>query len=174
MGRAIDASGVDPIKSRLVRPILRIDLPFLDGVSLHEFGKITTEEFASYNAFRDHLRATLLDLDDAVDDVHSDLELVKIGLKITDEVRSVKAELGKVGRTRAVAATGAALGSVTAVLAAVYGPALKEAIEIVGTSGGVWGILQAAAENNTRSLRENKWYYVWALSQESNKHVYRF
>ncbi|WP_344012518.1 hypothetical protein, partial [Streptomyces thermospinosisporus] len=36
-GRVVDASGAEPIKGRLVRPVCRMDLPFLDGVGLADF-----------------------------------------------------------------------------------------------------------------------------------------
>lgn len=74
-------------------------------------------------------------------------------------------------RKRAVAVTGAGIGSVSAVLVAVYGPVFQEALAAVGASGGLWGVLHAATDNGVRDLRENKWYYVWALAQKSNTHV---
>jgi hypothetical protein len=52
-GRAVDASGAEPLKSQVVRPILSIELPFIDGVSLRDFSKITIEEFGGHCAFRD-------------------------------------------------------------------------------------------------------------------------
>jgi hypothetical protein len=64
------------------------------------------------------------------------------------------------------------IGSVGAILVAVYGPALEAAIAAIGVGGvGVWGIIRAATENSTRPLREDKWYYVWALAKKSNTHV---
>jgi hypothetical protein len=167
-GRAVEVSGAQPLKSQLVRPIMRIDLPFIGGVGLRDFGQITVEEFGSYAAFRDFLRLSFLELDDALNDVQSDRALARIGLQIADETRAIKAEMGRVRRKRAVSLSGAALGSVGAVLVAVYGPALQAAIAALGAGGGVWGILHAATENSTRTLRENKWYYVWALGRESD------
>jgi hypothetical protein len=74
-------------------------------------------------------------------------------------------------RKRAVGVTGAVIGSVGAILVAVYGPALTAAVAAIGASGGVWGIIHAATESSTRALREDKWYYVWALAKESKIHV---
>ncbi|MFD2469008.1 hypothetical protein [Amycolatopsis silviterrae] len=166
-GRAIDASGAEPIKSQFVRPVLQTELPFLAGVDLRDFSKITIEEFGSYSAFRDFLRRSLLELDDSLNDTQSEREMLKLGLRINDEVRAARAEMTKVRRKRAVAASGAALGSVAAILVAVYGPALQAAITALGVSGGVWGVINAAADNNARALREDKWYYVWALAHNS-------
>ncbi|MGP3948516.1 hypothetical protein [Streptomyces sp. 7N604] len=170
-GRAIDASGAEPIKGSLVRPILQLDLPFVECVSLRDFSKITIEEFDSYSAFRDFLRQSFLELDESLDDVQSDRELVKLGLQIKDEVRSIRAAMEKTRRTRAMAASGATIGSVGAILVAVYGPALASAVAAVGASGGVWGIIHATMENSIRPLRENKWYYVWALARKTNSRI---
>jgi hypothetical protein len=170
-GRAVDASGANPIKSQLVRPILRIDLPFLEGVGLRDFGKITTGEFSAYSAFRDFLRSKFLEMDMAMNDIQSDRELLKLGLQIKDHVRSARAQMEAARRKRAVSVTGAAIGSVGAVLVAVYGPALAAAIAAVGASGGVWGIISATADNSIRALREDKWYYVWALAKKSKAPV---
>ncbi|WP_203788265.1 hypothetical protein [Paractinoplanes rishiriensis] len=166
-GRAVDASGADPLKSKLVRPVLQTELPFLQGVSLRDFSRITVEEFNSFTAFRDFLRLTLLNLDDALDDVHSDREMLKIGLKINDEVRLMRAEMLKAHRKRALSAGGAVLGTVGTVLLAVYGPALATAITALGASGGIWGFINAMSDGSTRVVRENKWYYVWALADKT-------
>lgn len=170
-GRAVDGSGAEPIKSQLVRPVLRMELPFIEGVSLREFSKITIEEFAAYSAFRDSLRQSLLDMDESLNAVQSDRELLRLSLQIKDQIRSVRSEMETVRRKRAVGVTGAVIGSVGAILVAVYGPALEAAIAALGATGGVWGIIHAATENSTRALREDKWYYVWALAKESNTHV---
>lgn len=73
----MDASGASPLKSSLVRPVLTVGLPFVDGVDLRDFSEITTQEFASYTAFRDFLPLTFLELDTALNDVQSERELVK-------------------------------------------------------------------------------------------------
>jgi len=106
-----------------------------------------------------------------MNDIQSDRELLKLGLQIKDYVRSARAQMEAARRKRAVSVTGAAIGSVAAILVAVYGPALATAIAAVGASGGVWGIISAAADNNIRTLREDKWYYVWALAKESEAPV---
>ncbi|GAB3932519.1 hypothetical protein GCM10029976_038590 [Kribbella albertanoniae] len=165
-GRAVDASGAEPIKSRLIRPVLQTELPFLTGVGLRDFSKITVNEFAAYSAFRDFLRISLLELDESLNATQSERELVRLGLAINDQVRAARAEMMRVRRKRAVAASGATIGSVAAILVAVYGPALEAAIAALGVSGGVWGVINAATEYSPRALRENKWYYVWALAEK--------
>ncbi|WP_162788437.1 hypothetical protein [Amycolatopsis albispora] len=170
-GRAIAATTEEPVKSRLVRPILAIDLPFVDGIELREFSKITVEEFSAYSAFRDFMRQRFLDMDEAVDDVRSETELAKLGLQIKDEVRAIRSEMDKVKRKKSLAMSGAAVGTVGAVLVAVYGPALQAAVATLGATGGLWGIIHAKAENTTRDLRDSKWYYVWALMKKNPNHI---
>jgi hypothetical protein len=99
--------------------------------------------------------------------VQSQRELVKLGLHIKDQVRAVRADMHSARRKGAVAASGALIGSVGATLVAVYGPALQAAIAVIGAGGGLWGVLHAAAENSTRALREDKWYFVWVLTKNS-------
>lgn len=114
--RAIEVSGAEPIKSQLVRPILSMDLPFIDGASLRDFSQITVSEFASYSGFRDYLRKAFLDLDDSMNAVQSERELVKIGLEIKQQVKAARSDMERACRKRAVTVTGAALGSVSAIL----------------------------------------------------------
>jgi hypothetical protein len=168
-GRAVDASGAEPIKSKLVRPILKMDLPFIDGVNLSNFSRITIDEFDSYSRFRNFLRHSFLDLDDALNATQSEQALTKIGLDIADQVRSVHATMNKIRRKRTVAVTGAAIGATGAILVAVYGPALQEAIATIGATGGLWGMIHAIADNSPSQLRDDKWYYAWVLSQQANR-----
>jgi hypothetical protein len=166
--RAVDASDVEPIKSQLVRPVLRAELPFIEGVGLREFGKITVGEFNSFSAFRDFLRVSFLEMDESLNAVQSERELVKLGLHIKDHVRAAHAEMRKARRKRAIAVTGAVVGSVCAVLVAVYGPALAAAVTAFGAgAGSVWGVVHAFADNSLRTLREDKWHYVWVLDRNS-------
>lgn len=169
-GRAVGESDTEPLKSRLVREILRIDLPFLQTIRLRDFSRITVEEFESYAGFRDFLRQSLIETDSAINAVQSELEIAKIGAQIADGVRSIKTQMEAAQRKRAIAVTGATLGTVTASLAAIYGPALEEVLKILGTAAGagsIWGIIQAAAENDPKSLRQDKWHYVWILERSS-------
>jgi hypothetical protein len=48
---------------------------------------------------------------------------------------------------------------------------MQAAIAAAGASGGLWGIIHAATENSIRTLRSNKWYYVWVLAKKHNPHV---
>jgi hypothetical protein len=167
--QVIDSSGATPIKSQVVRPVMRIDLPFIEGVSLRDFSNITVQEFDSYAGFRGWLRQQFLGLDAALDAVQSEHELVRIGEEIADSARSIHAEMERLKRTRAVGVTGAGIATVGAVLVAVYGPVLQAVIATLGLSGGAWKIIQEIHQNSTKPIREEKWYYVWVLDKESRK-----
>ncbi|MFI6317758.1 hypothetical protein ACIBG8_09590 [Nonomuraea sp. NPDC050556] len=163
--RAVEASGQVPVKSRIVRPILEIKLPFIEGVGLRDFSKITVDEFGSYDRFRNYLRTKFLELDQAHDAVQSELALTRIGEEIRAQIHECQAEMAKIHRTRSVAATGAFLGAAAATLTAVYGPALAAALGVVGATGGLWGVVQAVSQNSVRTIRDGKWYYIWTVDQ---------
>ncbi|MFG2640866.1 hypothetical protein ACGFYP_07845 [Streptomyces sp. NPDC048370] len=172
-GRRVVAQSHTPaVLSQLVIPVIEeLELPFIDGVSLEEFSRITVGEFDSYRAHRGWLRMELAGLDSALDAEGQQKELLKIGLRMQDGVRGMQAQMNQVRRKRAVAVTGAVVGTVTASLVAVYGPALQSALTAVvgGAAGGLWGAFQAGADNSPRTLRENAWYYVWTLSRAADR-----
>lgn len=166
-GRIVDGFGAEPIKSKLVRPIMHIDLPFINGVGLAEFSRILTGEFDHYRRFRHAMRDRLLAIEDALDNTQSERALVRIAGEIENHILSMQGEMKRIRRKRALQATGAGLGSVAAILVAVYGPAFREAVEVVGATGGLWGFISALADNGSQQLRENEWYLAWVLSQHA-------
>ncbi|MGK5628197.1 hypothetical protein [Streptomyces sp. URMC 123] len=168
-GRRVVAQGDTPsLKSQVVRPVVEdVDLPFLDGVPTDVFSAVTVEEFHAYRAFRSWLRQEMLNLDTALNAMESERELMKISLRIQDGMLGMRSRMGQVRRKRAVAATGAVIGTVSATLVAVHGPAMQAALTALlgGATGGLWGALQAGSENSPRTLRDDAWYYVWQLSR---------
>ncbi|MFC8350022.1 hypothetical protein [Streptomyces sp. NPDC057280] len=170
-GRAIATSHAHPDKNRFVRPVLEVDLPFIANVSLRDFSKITIDEFDSYRRFRVFLRRKLLTLDDAVNAEQSDFALLEAGQEIEYEVLKIKDQMDAARHSRAFAATGASLGTVCAVLVAVWAPALEQYLTVLGASGGIWGAISSiAADSKTRELKQNDWHYVWALQNSSRHH----
>lgn len=169
-GRIVGEYADSPVYSEIVRPILHIDLPFLEGVDLRDFSEITVHEFASYAQFRLFMRDAFVGLDDALHADQAEREMIKIGQQIQSEIWRIQGQMIAARRKRAVAVTGATVGTVGATLVAVYGPAFQEAVTVLGVAGagGVWGIIQAAADSSLRALRDDKWYYVWALAKKSN------
>lgn len=165
-GRAVDVSRAKPLANRVVRPVLEIDLPFINGLGLSDFAQITVEEFDSFTRFRDFMRARLLELDDALEAVDSQVALERIALAIRDELDAASAEMSSASRTRALARSGAVLGTTSAVLSAVRPDALQGALSLSATLAagvtGLWPTIQAFADR--KPWREqSKWHYVWVL-----------
>ncbi|MFD8110284.1 hypothetical protein [Streptomyces microflavus] len=169
-GRAVDLSGAKPLASRVVRPILEIDLPFINGLSLSDFAQVTREEFDSYTQYRDFMRSRLLELDDALEAVDSQVALERVALSIRDELNAATAQMGSAARTRALTRSGAVLGSTSAVLAAVRPEALQGALATGATlaagATGLWPTIQAFADSRSKRTH-GKWHYVWVLQRKA-------
>lgn len=174
-GRAIEEveGPGNPVQSRVVRPILQMDLPFIDGVPMATASRITVEEFSSYRATKRFLQQTLTDLDGAVQSDRMEHEMRKIGNQLEDEIRRVQSQMNGARRKRAISVTGAVVGTVGAVLVAVYGPAMTAALPLIGAAGagGVWEIIRNTAENSPRALRDDQWYYMWLMAKNSNSYT---
>ncbi|OMI91416.1 hypothetical protein BSZ07_00510 [Streptomyces sp. M1013] len=157
----------------MVRPILQMDLPFIDGVPMATASRITVEEFSSYRAVKRFMQQSLMDLDEAVQSDHMEHELRKIGNQLEDEIRRVQSQMNIARRKRAISVTGAVIGTVGAVLVAVYGPAMTAALPLIGAAGagGVWEIIRNTAENSPRTLRDDQWYYMWLMAKNSNSYT---
>jgi hypothetical protein len=78
-------------------------------------------------------------------------------------------EMERNRRKRTVAVTQAIVSSTGATLVAVYGPAFQQVIAAIGASGGLWMAIKTLAENSTRELRHNDWYYVWVLDEQGRR-----
>lgn len=171
--RVIAQDDVPSVASGVVRPVINeINLPFLEGVPMDVFSAITVGEFDAYCAFRGWLRQELLNLDNALNAVESDRELAKISEQIQDGIRGVQSQMGQIRRKRAVEVTGAVVGTVSASLVAVYGPALEPAIAAVlggAAGGGLWRAFQAIVDNSPRAMRDDSWYYVWTLARADQR-----
>jgi len=151
-GRVVDLSDARPLTSRLVRHILKIELPFVDGIGLADFSRITVDEFNSYSGFRNFLRRSLLNVDDARNDTQSEQALATIETEVDDEVRKIGTEMNSIIRKRRIAVTGAAVGTVGALLVPVYGPAFQEAIAAVGATVGSGALSQCHVEEHDRNF----------------------
>ncbi|TXL83652.1 hypothetical protein [Streptomyces sp. IB2014 016-6] len=169
-GRAVDLSRAKPLASRVVRPILEIDLPFIDGLALSDFAKVTREEFDSYTQYRDFMRSRLLELDDALEAVDSQVALERVALSIRDELNAATAEMSRAARSQALIRSGAVLGSTSAILAAVRPDALQGALATSATlaagATGLWPTIQAFADSKPKRTN-GKWHYVWVLQKKA-------
>ncbi|MFE6962182.1 hypothetical protein [Streptomyces sp. NPDC057696] len=172
-GRAVDLARSKPLASRVVRPILEIDLPFINGLSLSDFAQVTSEEFDSYRQYRDFMRSRLLELDDALEAVDSQVALERVALSIRDELNAATAEMSSAARSRALNRCGAVLGTTSAILAAVRPEALQGALAVSATitagATGLWPTIQAFADNKPKRMH-GKWHYVWVLQKKATTH----
>ncbi|MFD5877029.1 hypothetical protein [Streptomyces sp. NPDC060322] len=169
-GRAVDVSRTKPLASRVVQPVLEIDLPFIDGLSLSDFAQVTSDEFDSYRHYRDFMRSRLLELDDALEAVDSQVALERVALSIRDELNAATAELRSAARSRALSRSGAVLGTTSALLAAVRPEALQGALAASATiaagATGLWPTIQAFSDIKSKRT-QGKWHYVWVLQGKS-------
>lgn len=168
-GKLIDSSESNPVKDRLVRPILQIDLPFIDDVTLRDFSKITVDEFDSYKGFRGFLRTRFLSIGEALNAEQSQLELAKLRLEIEDQVSAMQAELYAAKRKKSLGVVGATVASTAALLVAVEGSVMERVLTTLGltTAGTFWGAIKDRVENGPRAIQNGKWYYVWILARKS-------
>ncbi|MFF4054108.1 hypothetical protein ACFYZ5_46995 [Streptomyces chartreusis] len=86
-GRAVSESTgtghpVHALKSDVVRPVLTMDLPFLEGVGMADFSRITVDYAAAYKAFQRYVRHEYLSIDSALGAIESERELIKIAHRI--------------------------------------------------------------------------------------------
>lgn len=169
-GRAVDLATAKPLASRVVRPVLEIDLPFIDGLSLSDFAQVTSEEFDSYRQHRDFMRARLLELDDALEAVDSQVALERVALSIRDELNAATAEMSTAARSRVLNRSGAVLGTTSAILAAVRPEALQGALATSATiaagATGLWPTIQTFADIKPNRTH-GKWHYVWVLQKKA-------
>ncbi|MEV8018052.1 hypothetical protein AB0O76_17280 [Streptomyces sp. NPDC086554] len=173
-GRLVEVSQARPEMNRMVRPIAAMDLPFIEGVALADFSKITEGEFNSFRGFRTFLRREFNALDEAVDAEQMDRALRDVGFQIEEGVRELETTMRMLSRQRAFATTGAVVAGVTVVLAAVYGAVFKEYVTglVGGAGGGTLGWAQAMlADKSKAPVEDNKWYYVWCLQEKSERRL---
>ncbi|RQX18404.1 hypothetical protein DLJ57_28950, partial [Micromonospora chalcea] len=104
--RVVDVPSGDPVKARLVTPLLQLDLPMLEGTSLRDYCAILTQESDALAATQAYLRGRMLDVD--TDPDKALVQLAKLDAEIQEGVRAARSEVARVARRSAVQAAGAA------------------------------------------------------------------
>ncbi|MFH9572337.1 hypothetical protein [Streptomyces sp. NPDC017230] len=167
-GIFVPTSREHPLARDAVRVVLNLDLPFIDGVSLKEFSEITADEAHAYQGFRSFLRKKILELDSALDAVHSEQTLALLNAEISDSLRETEAVMRDIKGMRKFT-HGTFVGTTAATVYAARGDALPSAIEAVaGTmigGGLLFDYWQSRKEQSRRvdELRTSGWYYIWRL-----------
>ncbi|MFF4165375.1 hypothetical protein [Streptomyces sp. NPDC001741] len=165
-GRAVDLVEVKPLAGRVVRPIVETDLPFLDGLSPGALARALGEESDVRARYRDLVRSDLLELDGALEAVHSQAALERIARSVRGHLGAAAAEMAGATRSGALARAGGVPNSVRAVLVAVRPDALRSALTVgarrAAGGAGLWPAVHAFAETEHRAPRGG-WHYVWVL-----------
>ncbi|MDG4754515.1 hypothetical protein O7630_26580 [Micromonospora sp. WMMD718] len=164
--RVVDVPSGDPVKARLVTPLLQLDLPMLEGTSLRDYCAILTQEGDALAATQAYLRGRMLEVD--TDPDRALVQLVKLDAEIQEGVRAARAEVARVARRSAVQAAGAAVATVAATLVAVEGTQLAPVLGMLGAGGFFSAVLAADQYADRRGeLRQRPFYLLWLLSRRS-------
>ncbi|MGW1812737.1 hypothetical protein ACWCQM_04015 [Streptomyces sp. NPDC002125] len=168
-GQLIDPSESRPSESPLVRPVLQIDLPVVEGVSLREFSRITVDEFDAHKRFHGFLSTHSLGLSEALNAERSQIELARLRQEIEDQVSSVRAEFVAAARRRPLGIVGVKVASTSARLVAVDASVMKRVLTTAGltTAEAFWAAVDDIVENHPRATPNGDWRYVWILSRKS-------
>jgi hypothetical protein len=156
-------------KTLLFRPILAIDIPFIDTVSLIDFAKISADEGESLQRFRDFLRAQLFELGKKENDEYYDSELEKFSIELRDGVRKLKSDYMALNRKSVFHAIGATAAAFTAFLVAINSNAFGMLPGILGAGGGILGFSKVLEEylSERHKMSNNNFYYLWLLSRKT-------
>ncbi|MCX5412337.1 hypothetical protein [Streptomyces sp. NBC_00059] len=168
-GQLIDPSESSPSESPLVRPVLQIDLPVVEGVSLRNFSRITVDEFDAHKRFHEFLSTHFLSMSEALNAERSQIELARLRQEIEDQVSSVRAEFVAAARRRPLGAVGAKVASTSARLVAVDASVMKRVLATAGlsTAEAFWAAVDDVVELHPRATPIGEWRYVWILSRKS-------
>ncbi|MGQ4427305.1 hypothetical protein ACN6LL_002200 [Streptomyces violaceoruber] len=166
-GRAIEASGVEPAASHVVRVLFNMKIPYLEGLTLRDFSRITVDEFDSYRDFKPAFRKRLLDIDDVIEDTQSQRKIAALEDEMRYGVAQVRTQMTKATKLRSVALLGATVCTTTVALLAVNKPALLPVVAALGVStAGIWNLVTKFTEEGRAKAREGEWVYVWALMKD--------
>ncbi|MFF1689286.1 MULTISPECIES: hypothetical protein [unclassified Streptomyces] len=167
-GRAIEASGAEPITSQLVRVLFTMRVPYLEGITLREFSRITTEEFNSYEVFKYKLRQNLRAIDGAIEDVQSQRKIADIEDEILHGISKIEVHMKNTANSRSLAKKGVVACMTTVALVAIAKPSMVSLISAIGlNNAGIWNWLKTRAEEGKPRARESDYYYVWALMKDT-------
>lgn len=150
-------------KTGLMRPILQVELPYIDNVDLATFSKISSDEHEALDRFRDYLRQKFLDLQEAQNDVLYETRLAKLILELRDGVRKLESDMKALRRKRAFQAAGAMVLSTTATLVAFNSNVLGSLPQLLGASGGLMAVSKILEEYlaDRQRVKDNALYYLW-------------
>ncbi len=158
------------IKAQLLRPVLTIDLPYLEGTSLRDYCAIAADEGEALSVAQDYLRSKFLSLEDGRSEDDELRDLTRLSLEIKDGVRAVKSDLRRITRKNAVQIAGGALAACTATLVALDVGAMLQVAAVVGAGGGLWSVVSSAEQllRERSVLSERPMFFFWLLDSATH------
>jgi hypothetical protein len=165
--RLVEVAARAYVQGKVIKPLLVLDLPSIEGTTLADFCKITTQESESLAPLQAFLREKLLAIDD--EPQAASVEAARLSVEIRDGVRAVQSEMRRLTRRSAVQHAGAGLATITASLIAIAGVDLAATLSLLGASGGLWGIVASRESylHEKSLLRERPFYLLWVLSKSA-------
>jgi hypothetical protein len=164
-----DILTTDPIKSKLLKPIAQIKLPYIDEVDLHLFSKITTDESESYLRFKNFFRQKLLELNDIEGDESYNHKIEILSIKMLRDLDSLNNDFKKIKSKRAFQLSGASIATATATLVAISSIAFGLLPELLSAGGGGFMFFKAFQDYfiSASDIRNSPYYYLWLLTENN-------
>ncbi len=158
-------------KANLLRPVLTLDLPYLEGAQLGDYARILVEEGRALSIIQDHLRPKLLEITATPDSDEFHTRMAVLSSEVAEGVRAVTSDMRLTARRNAVQVSGASLAVCTAALLAVDAAALVELASTLGVSGGVWGLVNALQQGGERraEVRDRPYYFLWVMDRRGRQ-----
>ncbi len=151
-------------KAKVVYPILKTDLPFVDETPMASFAGLAVEYQEPLRRARDSFRETFLSFEGALGSEKLETEILKFGVELRNSMRELDSQYRSMKRSSRFARIGASLGTVSATLALTHFLSPAAAI-IGGGGGGGLAFLKALEDQMTRRhhIEERPFYFVWIL-----------
>ena len=149
---------------RTIKPLLVLELPYIEGTSLKDYFAICLEESNSLDALQDYLRQKLLEIEP--DDESIDIDLAKLESEIAAGIRAIESELKILRRKSVVQKAGASVAIATAALFALDPNELTHLLpQILGVGGamGAWSACTATIDhsNTKNAIKDRPFYLLW-------------
>lgn len=154
--------------SKFIHPLMETEIPFIDNVGLETFSKISVDEAEALDSFRSYLRMKFIDLEATEGSEQQERELTKISFEMQDGVKKLQSDFKSLSRKTAFQATGATVALTTAILVAVNANMFGKIPELLGVSGGVFGVAKMFNDyfSEKSDLKESPYYYLWLFKNK--------
>jgi len=156
-------------EEKFIKPILTLNIPYLNNVDTKTFNKIVIDEEVQLSKLRNFLREKLLDISSKQDgfDYKSSLERIKISME--KGVNLITSDLKLLNKKRNLIAVSATISTAAATLLAVNSEVFKMWSTIAGTSGGAFLFFKLIESRiiDMHKLKDSPFYFLWLLHSKS-------